>query len=300
MTEIWDNSLLKFYNLLYDNLELKKKLKDKSIIKSFIDIKANDRYRLLNDSSITSEKLPTDQLQTLLKTGMIRNTDEINKYIITAKGVWEIEKNNNIISELSLIEFIDNKFYNFFDSEIKLRDREKSIIFSMICARSFSLKSSVDLKKDDFALNSWKEIIEKCADKLISLNIINTKNKENLFGGKSTEHPVSNLIRHTDELPRKTKGLYKAAGKQQYFLDIFKDNVFNKEELSYLIWIVFSEQYDNIIIDDILKFCNNIAYNESVYVYDINTHIFSTPEYDDILRDAFRESIILKNKWELT
>lgn len=294
--------LNKLYNKLYDNLLLKKKLKEKSIIKSFIDIKSNERYRLLNDSVITADNVPNDIIKDLLSNNLIRTTENINNYTITALGVWEIEKENNVMNEIILINYLDKKSYDLFENNNKLRDREKIIIFSMIASRAFSKQSSVDLKKDDNVLEAWKNIINKSADKLSSINIIDKKSKDDLYKDKLTEHPVSNLIRHSDDLPKKTKGIFTAAGKQQYYLDLYNGSII-KDNLSYLFWLIFNDLNEKslnlIFIDDILNYCNDVAYNDTIYTYDTQEHIFAKPEYDDTLKESLRNLIFLKSKWEL-
>ncbi len=287
--------LEKFYQKLYDNLEKMNKLKENSIIISFLYIKSNDQYRLLNESSIFSYKIPKEIINNLQDRKLIRNTDTLNNYVITAKGIWDIENKKNILNEIKLINYIDNKFFNVYKlSEKPLTDKQKVILFSMLAARTFSEKSSIDLKKDESIMNTWKEIVDKSYEKLTSLGIISELDKDDLFGkkeNKRNEKPVSHLYRHTDELPKKTRGLFKAIGKQKYFLDISKDSEISKESLGFLFKQIFESKVLSLTeINEIDTFCQEIAFTKNIYVFDPREHIFSKPEYDEIIRETLLDS----------
>ncbi len=289
MMENQEMVLKKFYQKLYDNLEKnKKKMKENSVIISFLDLKSNDRYRLLSESSIFSYKIPKEILSELQNKKLIRNTDTLNSYTITAKGIWDIENKNNFISELILLDYLDQKFFNVYNvSEKPLTDKQKVIIFSMLAARTFSEKSSVDLKKDETVMNTWKEIVDKSYEKLKSLNLISELDQKDLYGKSGNEHPVSNLYRHTDELPKKTRGLFKALGNQKYFLDLLQNNEISKETLSFLFKQIFNNKVlSTSEINEIDSFCREIAFTKNIYLFDPRDHIFSKPEYDEIIRET--------------
>lgn len=287
--------LEKFYQKLYDNLEKLNKLKENSIIISFLYIKSNDQYRLLNESSIFSYKIPKEIINNLQERKLIRNTDTLNNYVITAKGIWDIENKKNILNEIKLINYIDNKFFNVYKlSEKPLTDKQKVILFSMLAARTFSEKSSIDLKKDESVMNTWKEIVDKSYETLTSLHIISELDKDDLFGkkeNKGNEKPVSHLYRHTDELPKKTRGLFKAIGKQKYFLDVSKDSEISKDSLGFLFKQIFESKVLSLTeINEIDTFCQEIAFTKNIYVFDPREHIFSKPEYDEIIRETLLDS----------
>lgn len=291
--------LKKFYDKLYNNLMMKKKLKNNSVFLSFLEIKSNVRFRLLSDSSIPRFKIPRDILTNLQTKRLIRGTDEINTYTITARGVWEFENKKNVISEASLVEYLDKKLFNIYGSWKKPTDKEKIILFSMIAARTFSEKSPVDLKKDDATMDAWRDILDEACEKLKSLKVVSKIDKKIWHEKKGNEHPVSHLIRHTDALPKKTKGLYKAAGKQRYYLDLYKDSQISKENLSYLFWLILNGKISITLIEEVVNFCCKISYDKSIYIFDLEEHIFSRPECDDIIKDSIRDSIISKTKWEI-
>ena len=78
----------------------------------------------------------------------------------------------------------------------------------MIAARAFSSESAIDLKTSDKTLDVMREIIDGTYKLLSSLKVVTKLQIEELYGKKGNEHEVSNLIRHTDSLPRLTRGIY--------------------------------------------------------------------------------------------
>ncbi len=286
--------LKRFYDKLYDNLLFENKLKKDSILLSFFDIKSNVRYRALEFAAISTENIPEILLSSLIKDNLIRPSDEINKYTITAKGVWVIEKNNKKITEDSIIAQMDEKFFDVYLDNKTLSDKEKVILFSMISARAFSEEAPIDLKKDEYALDAWKRILDNSYNKLHEMKLIKKMNEEELYGKKGNEHNVSNLLRHTDSLPKKTKGLYKVKVPQKYYLDIYSDNFLSKEKLEYLINIIFTTKKNIRIetIDEISNFCLKIAYEEAHNIFNFESHTFISPDFDDVVKDALKEVLL--------
>lgn len=280
-----------FYEKLVSTL-MDKKYKNRSIFINLLDVKSNDRFRLIRDSSIKDPKFSKSILMNLLENNLICESDEINTYLITGKGVWEIEKNRNYISEKYLLDYLNSKFFQIANKTKPLNDREKVILLAMIAARTFSDKSPVDLKKDVYCMNSWKKILDTSCDLLIRLKIVKKLDSTTLYGKEGNEHPVSNLIRHTDSLPKKTRGIYKAIRDQKYFLDIYQNNVISTEKLSYLFNLIFGSSLELNQVEDILPFLNKIAYECDIYLFEINQHIFSDSKYELSILQSLKEGII--------
>lgn len=281
--------LSNLYNKLYLNIEKnKKKVNKNSIIISFLLINSNERYRLLNESSISLDNIPMHITTDLRTKHFIRNTDKLNNYTITANGIWEVENKNNIINESILIKYLDDKFFNVYGvSDKPLSDKEKVILFSMIAARAFSEESSVDLNKDETVRNSWKDIMDKSYEKLNSLHLISKLDRISFYGKPGNEHPVSGVFRSNEDIPKKTKGLFKAAGNRKYFLDICQESKISKENLKYLFRLIFGDKVLSIPdINEIDAFCRDIANSKNIYIFDPREHIFSKPEYDEVIRDT--------------
>ncbi|RDU38920.1 hypothetical protein DRW41_05025 [Neobacillus piezotolerans] len=285
--------LRKFYDKLMQSFLYEKKLKNNSILISMMEVKSNIRYRILMDASISIYELPKTILDTLLNRGLIAESDEPDRFFITAKGVWAIEKSN----EDTLVKFINNKFFNVSQNNKKISDKEKIILFSMISARTFSPDSSIDLKKDHYTLDAWIRIIDSTSKKLLEMGVIKEITLSNLYGKSGNEHKVSHLIRHTDALPKKTKGLFMAAGNQKYYLNVTSnDRYLHKEKISYILSLIFDDEnlkkYETII--EVESFCKELAYQEAPFLFNIGEDNFTSHEYDDIITEAINESILLR------
>jgi hypothetical protein len=280
--------LKKFYNKLYDNYILKyKKLKSNSLLISFIDIKANDRFRLLTESSIKPISIPGLELKNLKLNKYVRNSDNSNNLSITGKGVFEIENQCNKISIEKLINCLDEKLFSLFtELEKNLSDKQKVILFSMISARSFSEDSAVDLQRNEKINETWGAIVDESFHFLKDIGIIKKLSEKELYGKKGNEHPVSNVFRHTDQLPRLTGGIFTALGNQKYFLNVYIDNSISKEGLLFILRKIFEGiSLDIVNIQKISDFCRDIAHTKDTMIFDPKKHIFSGHTYDYFIKD---------------
>jgi hypothetical protein len=284
--------LERFYDRLRDVVEAEGKLRSGSLITRSMDVKNNTRASWLRESSISAQRIDPNHLRNLLDSGLVREASEISKYVISAKGLWEVEKKRSLLDDDRLVGYIDSKFFDIFETQTRLSEKEKVIIMSLLAARSFAPQSPVDLHKDEATMDAWKRIVESVYDRLSNMRVISKLGREDLFGKKGNEHPVSNLIRHTDALPRKTKMLYKAAGNQQYYLDLFDGARVSTGKLGHLFWLVFEDRLNTSNIDDVFELCQKIAYSEGIFVFDLSEHRFSSHEYDDAIREGLKESIL--------
>ena len=284
--------LERFYDRLRDVVEAQGKLRSGSLITCSMDVKNNTRASWLKESSIPAQKIDPNHLRSLLDSGLVRVANEVSKYVISAKGLWEVEKKRSLLDDDRLLGYIDSKFFDLFETQTRLSEKEKVIIMSLLAARSFAPQSPVDLHKDEATMDAWIRIIESVYDILSKMGVISRLSREDLFGRKGNEHPVSNLIRHTDALPRKTKMLYKAAGNQQYYLDLFDGARVSVGKLGHLFWLVFEDKLNSLNFDEVLELCQRTAYGEGLYVFDLKDHRFSSHEYDDVIREGMKESIL--------
>jgi len=287
--------LQELYDNLYHNFFLENKMKNKSLLISLLTVKSNTRFRAINSSSISNEKIPQSILYELKRNSFIKDSSEINKSTLTVKGIWEIEKKEYKFAEQTLLDFIEQKYFHFIASGRGLNDKERIILFAMICARTFSEKSPINLKPNEFILDAWKKIIDSCNIQLYKYRIIKKMSQEQLYGKKGNEHIISNLIRHTDSLPKKVRGIFTAPGKQNYYLNFDLNEKILLESLEFIIKTIFSkkEEFSFDEINDLNQFCKDIAYNEAPHIFDMKEHKFASYKYDDIIKEAMSNALFL-------
>ena len=114
------------------------------------------------------------------------------------------------------------------------------------------------------------------------------------------EDAASHFIRHTDQLPRKTRGIYSASKKRdnKYYLDVSREGEIDQSRLSYLVWLTVGSQLKPEGIGEFNELCASIAYDHSVRLFEHEKHIFASPKFDDVLRSSIIDSIVSKQKWE--
>jgi len=284
--------LTHFYKKLSDSLIQNGLLKPESCLIRLLQVKSNVRLRIIQSSVISKYLIDNKILKNIEKQGYINQTQyDVENYAITAKGVYFHECLNNILNEYMLIDFIDNKWFDFVDSRKPLSEKEKVILFSMITTRAFSQNSAIDLKMSDLVLDNWKEILEESFNFLSHYGIVTKVKSSDLFNLNVNERIISHLIRHTDLIPKKTKGIYVAFGKQKYYLNVSDTGVINEDKLVYLLRLIFNEIQNFTIINEIIKFCKNISYSKAFMVFDLHQHIFNSPKYDDIIEKVIRETL---------
>ena len=281
--------LERIYGNYRDILQGQKKKKIGSVLISSLEVKNNVRFRSLSEASVSGMDVEYSQLSELLDLGLLREADVPSRYTITARGIWEVETRRNTINESKLVDYIDAKSFDVFGGEPSLTDKEKVIVMSLIASRAFWSESSVDLYRDD-TLEDWRSIVEDVFEKLADYGVIAKLEKSDLFGSAISERPLSNLLRHTDALPRKTRALFKAPGKQKYYLELYDGKKFSNESLDYLVRLVFGGRITPSNLYDVHDFCNKIAHNKGIRIFDLDKHPFLSMEYDDVILESLRKS----------
>jgi hypothetical protein len=296
MNENEKTCLGRFYFLLQGNLKREGSLKENSVLISFLRTRSAVRYSLLRKSTINSASIPNQILVSLLTEGLIQSIENIDTYAVTAKGVWYYEQSLGVINEKSLLSYI-NEMYFVPKMNNDMDDKEKVILLTMISARVFSEKSSVDLKKSDAVKDKWQEILKRSYDVLYKMGSLSKVNKEDFLVGGGNLHIVSSIFRHNNKMIQRTKEIYAFNKKEEYYLDLFRNEIFSREKLSYLFWKIFKGDISRDSVNQIIDYCNEVSSKESIYLFDMKEHAFSTPAYDIMLKDGLMGSIMSKDKW---
>lgn len=284
--------LQRYYRGYRDQLELQRKLKGDSALLSSLGVKNNVRYRILADGAIARFKVDSALLDELIQHRYVRQTAKVSDYTITARGIWEVEQREGILTPDLLVSHIDKKEFDLFGGEARLTERDKVIVLALIAARAFTEKSCVDLLKDRSTTDGWREILERSFELLKSLRIVSKLDNDELFRAKGNEQSVSNLVRHTDTLPRKTRGLFVAKGRQRYHLNLVEFGALSVDGLSFLFQAIFEGRLPVEGIDTVFSFCRDVAYGDSIHVFDMASHEFAKPSYDGPIREGLSTSLI--------
>ncbi len=287
------NYLGRFYDeLCYAILKTtKKSTRTTSPIVLFIKTQKKRIIEILKEGSLSKYDFKNEGIfESLLEKVFIRPGDKTGEFIITPKGIWEYETKTNKFKLEDFLTFIDNEYFNLFKSHQKAFDvKEKVVIFGMIATRTLSKNSWIDANLDDNVLKYWKEIFDESREKLLELNIIQQTDSENFwkkFKSNQITSPIFYLLRHMNDLPGKTRGLFKFSGKKQYYLEL-SNNVDNfMEDLKFLInKVLDGKELDIELKRNILAYFNYISSKYSVYLFDFDVHKYSNPEFDELLKD---------------
>ncbi len=279
-----------FYKILYENLANNKNLKNNSILLSFLKTTSSNIDKLLRISQININLLDIDSIKKLVSNNYIQNYNNYNSFVISTKGIWEIESNKNIINLNKLLEYLNNDFYKINMKDENLLDREKVILFTMILGRSFSINNGVNLNKSEKTTAKWQEILTISYNKLKEYDYIQQEKNE-ILTDSINSNIVSRLFRQNNSMPIKTRGIYNVTRKNIYYLDLY-DNGLDESKLSYLFNKLFKQNLTANIINEISDLCNQISREYSIYLYDFENILFTKPEFDYVIKDALRNSML--------
>jgi hypothetical protein len=295
-------ALIKFYESYRYQLEMSGKLKPgASLLIACIRMKKNDRYRPLIASAMDGRKISSPLLTQLKEQKLIRSAEDVSRFVITGRGIWEAERLRGLIDEDVLLDFIDeNYFGQLFDDAKPLTDKEKVVLLSLIAARTFSEESSVDMKRHPEVNAAWLRVFKASAEKLRAIGAITATDDDLFPKDVKYEDTASHFIRHTDQLPRKTRAIYASSKKRdnKYYLQVANEGKIDMERLAYLVWLIAGNNMCPENVDDFCDFCTSIAYDFAMLLFEYEKHVFASPQYDEALRNAVIDSIVSRHKWE--
>lgn len=277
-----------YYKKLHDNvLRSNKKLNNDSVLFTLINITSNNTSKLLNSSSIKGILFSLDSIKSLQKDGYIRISDDKNKldeYIMTAQGIYEVEKEKKTLDFKKIMAFLQNEYFSFTDVYKPLSDTEKVILLSMIGARVFSIESPMDLRKR-IVQDRWLKIFKKAYEFLHNHELIK---KDSLsFEKQGYESPVCYAMRRANYLEKKTQRIFISLRNSKYYLDLAENGELSESKLKRLFELIFESVNELEFLKEILKVCNDIAYEESKYVKE--NFMFIESKYNEVIKDALKK-----------
>lgn len=278
----------KYYKELLSNLKSSnKRLISNSILLTFIKLKSNDRNLILNKSALPRHQTKKDEHTQLLQQGLIREADgKIDQHVITAKGIWEIEKEKKLISDLQVLAFIEREYFTFVEANKPLSDKEKMVLLSMVLARVFSSDVAMHLTSDS-VMDVWRDIFIIAHDFLKENKLVFSDADHDLSRKeKGNAHPVFYRMVRLNNLPKSTHNIFKFSEKRKYYLDIDIDSDEGAKKISLILRLVFERVPDFNLFCETLKLSNEIAYTHATKVID-NTKYLS-PKYDKVIEGALK------------
>jgi len=285
-----------FMDQMYDSIA--KIIKPKvSVLSDLIAKKNNDRLKIIDRVKIPQSCLKDMRMEinNALKMGYI---DEDLEYIyINAKGIYAVENERGRFSTEDFIDFINKKYFDLLVKKHKpLNDRRKLILFFLISIRAYSSESSLKLSRGNEILDTIKEYLKVCSTLLIEIEVINKGNfiAEMEEKGNETEHLVSNLMRHAEDIQMATEQIFKCPGNNQYYVDISEEGKVDLQKMAFLFHKIANKKLSCEEIEKISAFCNRMSRESMFTVYaDIDNHIFKELKYNNAVKEALEEHNIV-------
>jgi hypothetical protein len=284
-----------FYKLLLDQtIRSEKKIKNNSLFWTLIICNEKSRFNIMDLSAQSKHLFDISLLENLVESGfLIFNSVQIDGefYALTPKGIWYLDKMEKGFEDDDLIKFISSKFFNFKKKGLPINDKDRLALFTMIGIRNFSLNSKMDLR-DIRECNEWEKIFE------ISYEFLNSKGHfskfyksyDELVTKKSSEPPIINLMRHTNDLPIKSEHIFNNPGGKlgkTYWLDLSKDGNFIKVKFIHLLNLIFGEIKSFPEIQEINDELNLLAHNHAKLV--IKDFKFIKSSYDELIYESLKK-----------
>lgn len=245
-----DNYQIRVLEQMYRSCEKwikeNKKYKKNSVMFSTLKMTKNSRYEFLRATAEMYIDKPNASYLTEIE--FIRKTDERDKYAFTGKGLEYTEV--EILGNMNYFKALDEEYFDVFE-DMSISDRERIILMTMVALRTFSEKATIDMKESAGVQDSWWDIMLLINDMLIKHEVVKPSSSLRMYKPKGIEHPASHIIRHSDKLPRATKGIFEKTGNLEYYFSIVIDNIIDPEKLADILELIFEEQRDPIVLSEI-------------------------------------------------
>jgi hypothetical protein len=282
-----DEILNRFYNKLYNKVfSESKKGHSSSVLITLLGMRSNNASKLLNDASVRPSIDDRELFRELEGKKLIRQSDNsTEEYVLTAFGLWKIEKSTKNLTEEDLISYFQStKNFTPTFSDKGLNDKEKLIVLSLIASRVFSASSQMDLNKEN-TRNYWLDIFKSTSDFLRNHGLIKMDDK--CFSKQGNEHPIPYLMFRANELPKRTRQIFCFTGSRQYYLSILEENELSVSKLKFLFKLVFSDITDLGHLETIMSFCRDLAYEKGKFVS--NNFMFIDAKTDAVIKEALQQ-----------
>lgn len=263
-------------------------LEKDSLFLTLIKMSLNKTSKMFAESTISRFGFDTENINSLILKKHIRVFDEFektNEYLITAFGIWKIESIENGWNIETLLQYFQENKFTFKVQNKPLKDVERIPLLAMMVMRTFSEIVPMNIN-DKTTSDAWVSIFDQCAAFLKDMKVVkkatwNTSRRGN-------EHPISYIMRRSNDLPQKTRHVYNNLGDNKYFLKV--DCIERDKNLLTLIKLVFGKIDSFGQKNKIYTFMTDLAYDKSKNIGGNNQYI--TPDWDQILENVLNECFI--------
>ena len=279
---------------LYDSCLEKCGSKTGNLLVDLISKTVNDRSMILKESSIPSRYIDSQTMDALMGPGLITGLKNSEDVTITARGILYIESLDNDQYVSALADAIQSKYLDVFSTSAPT-PRNRIVLLTMVAMRCFSEKSAIDLRKSTGDTENWWSILQEVSDFMVKIGSVEESKSLKEYKPKSgTEDPASDVIRHSDKLPRQTDGIFSKSGKNQYWLDIARDDEIDLEKLAKIIRLALEDSLNKDNNAEYAKFCNRLCLFRGPDIdYSMSDSRYLSMEYDNIIRKAFEKASYL-------
>lgn len=289
--------LTKMYQRCVESLdddELDKYQQTTSLVYLLQGMSSNRRSDLLRITE--SMRINDETASELLRVGCIRTGSTLLNYIPTMFGLWKIE--STTIDIVKLLHYMDDILE---DADTKeLTADNKVVLATCLASRTFGPNAIVDLKKGEEIQNAWWDILVKISVFMKELGIIK-KSFDEYVVKSSIESGVSLKFRHSENIPRRTKGIFAKTGANGYYLAVSDENgILDVEKLAYIVAAAFGTVLSSENVRQISRFILRF-YRENLTMISQESFVneFDDREtVDSVMEDAFRLALDNLELWK--
>lgn len=274
--------LKQLYKNYDDWLKKNNRMKNNSVLNSIIRSTRSTRSQIHRDAA--EEYIDYSTASYLIGIGLIRESDDRGKYAFTMSGLFHTEtvllENDNFFIEA------DKYYFNVFENT-SISDRDRIILMTMVALRTFSEKSAIDMKEAVGVQDEWWVILQKISNILVKEGVIKKRTSLSNYSVSKIEHPASDVVRHSDNLPPATKNVFVKPGNNTYFLSLIKNGRIRTEVLVDILELIFEDGCDKYTLDRLSMEMRSFPRINGVTVQSSMEENFFSSEYDDEITQAF-------------
>lgn len=279
---------------IYDRCRETCKKKYDTLLMDMINCTQNEREGCLRNSAIDTRYLDEETIGMLRGSGLVEFIDT-SLLGITAYGILYVETKRGFPATNNLVEGIQSKYF-VTSQNTPISPKGRIVLMSAVALRCFSKDCSIDMRSQKDVRDEWWEIFNKVSEYLVSKGVIEEKNSLANYKSKSEiEDKASDVIRHTDKLPRQTSGIFSKSGSNQYWLEVSTPvGGIDINRLATVMKRVLGDAINSENYQEYADWCNSLCSDEGFQVESsFADNRYLSCSYDDEIFKAFETAASL-------